>query len=80
MIRNIIILLLLSLSFGGTVTDIDGNVYETVQIGELILQISYEVMFRGYNNVEIYINKIVNGLACNGDLLQYLHTLMFEKD
>ena len=62
MIRNIIILLLLSLSFGGTVTDIDGNVYETVQIGELILQISYEVMFRDYNNVEIYINKIVNGL------------------
>ncbi len=33
MIRNITILLLLSLSFG-TVTDIDGNVYETVQIGE----------------------------------------------
>jgi len=33
MIRNIYILLLLSLSFG-TVTDIDGNVYETVQIGE----------------------------------------------
>jgi len=32
-IRNIYILLLLSLSFG-TVTDIDGNVYETVQIGE----------------------------------------------
>ena len=32
-IRNITILLLLSLSFG-TVTDIDGNVYETVQIGE----------------------------------------------
>ena len=62
MIRNIIILLLLSLSFGGTVTDIDGNVYETVQIGELILQISYEVMFRDYNNVEISINKIVNGL------------------
>ena len=30
-IRNIYILLLLSLSFG-TVTDIDGNVYETVQI------------------------------------------------
>ncbi|SVC96027.1 uncharacterized protein METZ01_LOCUS348881, partial [marine metagenome] len=43
-------------------TDIDGNVYETVQIGELILQISYEVMFRDYNNVEISINKIVNGL------------------
>tara|TARA_B100001013_G_C24532321_1_gene411292 strand:+ start:13 stop:216 length:204 start_codon:yes stop_codon:yes gene_type:complete len=63
MIRNIIILLLLSLSFGGTVTDIDGNVYETVQIGELILQISYEVMFRDYNNVEISINKIVNGLT-----------------
>ena len=33
MIRNIYILLLLSLSFG-TVTDIDGNVYEVVQIGE----------------------------------------------
>ena len=33
MIRNIYILLLLSLSFGD-VTDIDGNVYETVQIGE----------------------------------------------
>ncbi|SVC47973.1 uncharacterized protein METZ01_LOCUS300827, partial [marine metagenome] len=33
MIKNIYILLLLSLSFG-TVTDIDGNVYETVQIGE----------------------------------------------
>ena len=32
MIRNIYILLLLSLSFG-TVTDIDGNVYETVVIG-----------------------------------------------
>ena len=31
--RNLIILLLLSLSFG-TVTDIDGNVYETVIIGE----------------------------------------------
>ena len=54
MIRNTIILLL-SLSFGGIVTDIDGNVYETVQI-------SYEVMFRDYNNVEISINKIVNGL------------------
>ena len=34
MIRNIYILLLFALSFGGTVTDIDGNVYETVQIGE----------------------------------------------
>ena len=33
MIRKLVILLLLSLSFG-TVTDIDGNVYETVQIGE----------------------------------------------
>jgi len=33
MIRNIYILLLLSLSFG-TITDIDGNVYETVLIGE----------------------------------------------
>ena len=62
MIRNITILLLLSLSFGGTVTDIGGNVYETVQIGDFILPISYEVMFRDYNNVEISINKIVNGL------------------
>ena len=33
MIRNIYILLLLSLSFG-IVTDIDGNVYETVLIGD----------------------------------------------
>ena len=32
-IRNLIILLLFSLSFG-TVTDIDGNVYETVVIGD----------------------------------------------
>ena len=36
MIRNITILLLLSLSFGGTVADIDENVYETVQIGDQI--------------------------------------------
>ena len=35
MIRDITILLLLSLSFG-TVTDIDGNVYETAQIGSKI--------------------------------------------
>jgi len=35
MIRNITILLLLSLSFG-TVTDIDGNVYETIYIGSKI--------------------------------------------
>ena len=34
-IRNIYILLLLSLSFG-TVTDIDGNVYVTVQIGDQV--------------------------------------------
>lgn len=32
-LRNIYIFLLLTLSFG-TVTDIDGNVYETIQIGE----------------------------------------------
>ncbi|SVD62854.1 uncharacterized protein METZ01_LOCUS415708, partial [marine metagenome] len=35
MIRNLIILLLLSLSFG-IVTDIDGNIYETVHIGSKI--------------------------------------------
>ena len=59
--KNLTILFLLSLSFG-TVTDIDGNVYEIVQIGDFILPISYEVMFRDYNNVEISINEIVNGL------------------
>jgi len=35
MIRNLTILLLLSLSFG-TVTDIDGNVYEIVPIGDQV--------------------------------------------
>ena len=35
-IRNIYILLLSALSFGGTVTDIDGNVYEIVPIGDQV--------------------------------------------
>jgi uncharacterized protein (TIGR02145 family) len=46
--RNIYILILLSLSFG-TVTDIDGNTYETVQIGEQ-LWMAENLRTTQYNN------------------------------
>ena len=46
--RNIYILILLSLSFG-TVTDIDGNTYETIQIGEQ-LWMAENLKTTHYNN------------------------------
>jgi len=59
-IRNLTILLLLSLSFG-TVTDIDGNTYQTVQIGSKIwmadnLRVTHfnngDEIPTGYSNME----------------------------
>jgi uncharacterized protein (TIGR02145 family) len=57
-IRNIYILLLLSLSFG-TVTDIDGNVYETIQIGEQ-LWMAQNLKVTHYNNGDEMPNLTIN--------------------
>ena len=57
-IRNLTILLLLSLSFG-TVTDIDGNVYETIQIGEQ-LWMAQNLKVTHYNNGDEMPNLTIN--------------------
>ena len=57
-IRNLTILLLLSLSFG-TVTDIDGNIYETVLIGEQ-LWVAENLKVTHYRNGDEIPNNIYN--------------------
>ena len=59
MIKLYILLALFSLSFA-TVTDIDGNVYETVQIGEQIWM-AENLKVTHYNNGEDILSITTNG-------------------